>query len=50
MHHKADNTTPVNNKYLLAVIFPLHCIYFAFTSELLLKVKDFFHSTYHSFL
>lgn len=50
MHHNTDNRRPVNNKYLSAVTFPLHCIYFVFTSEFLLKVREFFHLTYHSFL
>lgn len=50
MHHNTNNRRPVNNKYLLAVIFPLHCIYFMFASVLLLNVGDFIHPTYHSFL
>lgn len=49
MYHNTDNRKPVNNKYLLAVILPLPCIYFMSTSEFLLKVKEFFGPTYHSF-
>lgn len=50
MHHNTDHRGPLNNKYLLAVTFPLHCIYFMFISEFLLKIRDFFHPTYRSFL